>query len=77
MTYACEICRISSLNGQLSLDKLKVNQIITICLIQYCELSLCRVKLVKLLAVHRYSVDIFSYSGPSGIFGSDGKQNTA
>ena len=24
-----------------------------------------------------YSVDIFSYSGPSGILGSDGKQNTA
>ena len=29
------------------------------------------------LVVHRYSVDIFSYSGPSGILGSDGKQNTA
>ena len=25
----------------------------------------------------RYSVDIFSYSAPSGILGSDGKQNTA
>ena len=24
-----------------------------------------------------YSVDIFSYSGPSGIMGSDGKQKTA
>ena len=24
-----------------------------------------------------YSVDIFSYSGPSGILGSDDKQNTA
>ena len=23
------------------------------------------------------SVDLFSYSGPSGILGSDGKQNTA
>ena len=33
--------------------------------------------LVKFLHVHRYSVDFFSYSGPSGIFGSDGKQNTA
>ena len=41
------------------------------------ELSLCRVELVKLLPVHRYSVDIFSYPGPSGILGSDGKQNTA
>ena len=30
---------------------------------------------VKLLPVHLYSVDIFSYSGPSGILGSDGKQN--
>ena len=30
-------------------------------------------ELVKLLPVHRYSVD----SGPSGILGSDGKQNTA
>ena len=26
--------------------------------------------------VHRYSVD-FLYSGPSGVLGSDGKQNTA
>ena len=27
--------------------------------------------------MHRYSVDIFfSYSGPSGILGADGKQNT-
>ena len=31
---------------------------------------------VILLPVHRYSVDIFSYSGPSGILGSEGKQNT-
>ena len=29
------------------------------------------VELVKLFPVHRYSVDIFSYSDPSGIFGSD------
>ena len=35
------------------------------------------VELVKLLPMHRYSVDILSYSGPLGIFGSDGKQNTA
>ena len=41
------------------------------------KLSLCRVELVKLLPVHRYSVDMFSYSGPSEIFSSDGKQNTA
>ena len=35
-------------------------------------------ELVKLLPVHRYSVDIFfSYSGPLGLWGSDGKQNTA
>ena len=35
------------------------------------------VELVKLILVHRYSVaNFFSYSGPSGIFGSDGKQNT-
>ena len=34
------------------------------------------VELVKLFTVHRYSVYIFSCSGPSGIFGSDGKQNT-
>ena len=34
-------------------------------------------ELVKHLPVHRYSVDIFfSYSGPSGILGSDAKQNT-
>ena len=32
---------------------------------------------VKLLLVHLYSVDIFSYSGPWGILGSEGKQNTA
>ena len=35
------------------------------------------VKLVKLFPVHRNSVDIFSYSGPSGILGSHGKRNTA
>ena len=29
-------------------------------------------ELVKLLPVHQYSVVIFSYSGPSGILGSDG-----
>ena len=40
------------------------------------QLSLCRVELVKRLPVHRYSVDIFSYSDPSGILGSEGKQNT-
>ena len=34
-------------------------------------------ELVELLRVHRYSVDIFAYSGPSGILGSDGKQSTA
>ena len=39
------------------------------------QLSLFRVELVKLLPVHRYSVNIFSYSGPSGILVSDGKQN--
>ena len=38
---------------------------------------LCHVELIKLLPVHRYSVDLFSYSGPLGILGSDGKQNTA
>ena len=32
---------------------------------------------VKLLSVHRYSFDIFSYSGPSGILGSDRELNTA
>ena len=31
----------------------------------------------KTSPVHHYSVDIFSYSGPCGILGSDGKQNTA
>ena len=35
------------------------------------------VDLVKLLPMHRYSVDILSCSGPSGILGSDRKQNTA
>ena len=29
------------------------------------------------LIVHRYSVDKFSYSGPSGILGSEGNQNTS
>ena len=37
---------------------------------------LCRVELVKLLPIYRYNVDIFSYSGSSGISGSDSKQNT-
>ena len=40
-------------------------------------LSFSLIELVKLLPVHRYSVDFFSDSGPSGILGSDGKQNTA
>ena len=31
-------------------------------------------ELAKLLPVNRYSVDIFSYSGPSGILGSDGSR---
>ena len=30
-----------------------------------------------MMTVHLYSVDIFSYSGPSGILGLEGKQNTA
>ena len=34
------------------------------------------VELVKLLPMHQYSVNIFSYSVPPGILGSDGKQNT-
>ena len=33
--------------------------------------------LVKLLLVHRYSLDILSYSGPSEILGSNEKQNIA
>ena len=33
-------------------------------------------ELVKLLPVHQYSVDIFSYSGSSRILGSYRKQNT-
>ena len=37
----------------------------------------CRVELVKLIPVDRYSVDIFSYSGPSGILDFYVKQNTA
>ena len=30
----------------------------------------------ELFPVHRYSVDIFAYSGPSGMLGADRKQNT-
>ena len=41
------------------------------------QLSLCHVELVKLLTVHRYSVNIFPYSGPSGKLGSGEKQDTA
>ena len=40
-------------------------------------MSLCRVEVVEFLPVHRYNVDIFSYSCPTGILGSDGEQNTA
>ena len=36
------------------------------------NLSLCPLEVVKRLPVHRYSVDIFSYSGPSGILCSYG-----
>ena len=43
---------------------------------RYCCHCFC-VELVKRLTVHLYSVDIFSYSGPSGILGSGGKQNIA
>ena len=32
---------------------------------------------VNFLPMHRYSVDIFSYSGPSGILESGRKQNTS
>ena len=39
------------------------------------QLSMCLVDLVEILLAHLYSVDIFSYSVPSGIYGSDGKQN--
>ena len=35
------------------------------------------VELVKLPPVHRYRFDIFSYFDPSGILGSDRKQNIA
>ena len=31
----------------------------------------------KTSPIHQYSVDIFSCPGPSGILGSDGKQNMA
>ena len=31
----------------------------------------------KTAPVHRYSVDMFSYSGPSGILGSGRRQSTA
>ena len=34
-------------------------------------------ELVKGLPIPRYSVEIFSCSGPLGIFGSDRKQNIA
>ena len=40
----------------------------------------CRCFCVELIKCHpmkRYSVDFVSYSGPSGILGSDGKQNSA
>ena len=40
-------------------------------------MCLCfRVELVELRPVNRYSFDVISYSGPSGILSSDGKQNT-
>ena len=35
------------------------------------------VELVKLLRVHLYSIDIFTYSGTLWILGFDGKQNTS
>ena len=34
-------------------------------------------EVIQLLFLHQYSVHICSYSGPSGIFGSGRKQNTA
>ena len=41
------------------------------------QLSLCHVELVKLLPSIVIVLIFFSYSGPLGISGSDGKQNTA
>ena len=41
------------------------------------QLTLCRMELLKLLPLHRYRVDIFSYSGPTVKFRSDENQNTA
>ena len=35
--------------------------------LEVTRVSLCHMELVKLLPVHQYSVDILSYSGPSGI----------
>ena len=41
------------------------------------QLSLSREELIKLFSVHRYCVGIFfTFAGPSGILGSDAKQNT-
>ena len=39
------------------------------------QLSLCLVELVKLSPVYRYSVDILTYSGLSGIFKQDSLEN--
>ena len=51
--------------------------IIIIIIIEFvCYISYVTVLLynrTKLLLMHRLSVDIFSYSGPSGILGSEGK----
>ena len=41
------------------------------------QLLLCRVELVKLLPYIDIVLIFCSYSGPSGILSSDGKQNTA
>ena len=40
-----------------------------------CHSDCFCVESVELLHVHRYIVDIFSYSAHSGILGSDRKQN--
>ena len=42
-------------------------------MIRMKQLSLCCVEVVELLPIHQYIVDIFLYSGPLGILGSDGK----
>ena len=67
-------------NCQFSVIEIKIHKpaaLTVVCLSNNMNILVGVVIFAPRKEAHRYSVDMFSYSGPSGIFGSGGKQNTA